>query len=138
MCCVVECSVCGREEREEGSHVGGSKDSSGERVFTERGNESGSVGEIGVDNDGKSVVGKEWKLMGRGHVLLDDVDDFSQSSSSFRKQLVPSYTIFSYQFSNLANLFDSIVVSIPPCHGGDRGSIPRQRMESIFLPFFCS
>ena len=95
MCCVVECSVCGREEREEGSHVGGSKDSSGERVFTERGNESGSVGEIGVDNDGKSVVGKEWKLMGRGHVLLDDVDDFSQSSSSFKKQLVPSYTIFS-------------------------------------------
>ena len=32
--------------------------------------------------------------------------------------------------------FDSIVASIPPCHGGDRGSIPRQRSSSKFKKFF--
>ena len=47
-------------------------------------------------------------------------------------------TLYLHHCSNLANLFfDSIVVSIPPCHGGDRGSIPRQRMELKFCHFFA-
>ena len=36
------------------------------------------------------------------------------------------------------DFLDSIVVSIPACHAGDRGSIPRRGEESFFAfaPFF--
>ena len=32
----------------------------------------------------------------------------------------------------------SIVASIPPCHGGDRGSIPRVGGQSIFIVDLCT
>ena len=41
---------------------------------------------------------------------------------------------------NIASLyviFDSIVVSIPACHAGDRGSIPRQRDNFFFFCMIC-
>ena len=31
-----------------------------------------------------------------------------------------------HQYTSHSSILDSIVVSIPACHAGDRGSIPRQ------------
>ena len=39
--------------------------------------------------------------------------------------------------SSLYVIFDSIVVSIPACHAGDRGSIPRQRDENFLFFMIC-
>ena len=51
------------------------------------------------------------------------------------------FQLFSHQLSSKIDkliqqlFFDSIVASIPPCHGGDRGSIPRQR--NFLFAFFA-
>ena len=41
-------------------------------------------------------------------------------------------------FKLVVNILGSIVVSIPACHAGDRGSIPRrgERLSSFFFFFF--
>uniref|UniRef100_A0A1B0ATZ6 Uncharacterized protein n=1 Tax=Glossina palpalis gambiensis TaxID=67801 RepID=A0A1B0ATZ6_9MUSC len=40
---------------------------------------------------------------------------------------------FIHNCNNLYNILDSIVVSIPACHAGDRGSIPRRGVFTLLI-----
>ena len=52
----------------------------------------------------------------------------------FKKNNLVSMQIFDVKFD--VTILGSIVVSIPACHAGDRGSIPRQGGLSFLLYFF--
>ena len=45
-------------------------------------------------------------------------------------------TIYYFKSSLTAELLGSIVVSIPACHAGDRGSIPRRGEHIFFFKFW--
>ena len=44
-------------------------------------------------------------------------------------------TIHNQKTMTTPQLHDSIVVSIPACHAGDRGSIPRRGVSFLFFRF---
>ena len=56
-----------------------------------------------------------------------------QVNNKFMNAFIVTYLYILIIFSILYLILVSIVVSIPACHAGDRGSIPRQRVNLFIL-----
>ena len=64
------------------------------------------------------------RRLSAGHLDLNS--NFSESVDDLLDYEQQSFEIFDHTFR------DSIVASIPACHAGDRGSIPRRGVNKLF------